>query len=570
MAPTNVGYSLKEAISHFFRNWTTSLGAVITIFLSLFIIGLFIMGSAMLNSVIGTVEDQVVINAFISDDADQADVQAFEAELKTWSNVKSVTYKDKDDALAEYTSKMSGNADATMSALDGQNPLPASFAIEMDDPSKVESTAKKLKKNADFQKIADDGDVNASVLYGQEEVSRLFQVTNYIRIAAVVLVGLLTFIAFIFINNTIRLSITARRREIAIMRLVGASNGFIRGPFITEGVLQAILGSLLSIGVLELLRGEYRFRGYIHAKAIPGADPALVARLGLLADRISINIELPSERSLSLLAPDKSKRAILAPMKQVSQSVTQSKAELMRYRKAPQFAPAGQSTQMIIGASPETDYQILRLTEGLYQKYSLKRVFFSAYIPVAEDSLLPALDTKPPLLREHRLYQADWLLRFYQFSASEILDEQHPDFNPYLDPKCNWAVHNMHLFPVDVNRCSYEMLLRVPGIGVKSAQRIRVARRSGQLDLADLKRIGVVLKRAQYFITCKGFSRGVTAGPEATVRALLDPAAFGVGTEQLSLFAAPAVQELAAQGMRPASAAREVCEEAVSCLARQM
>lgn len=254
MAPTNVGYSFKEAISHFFRNWTTSLGAVITIFLSLFIIGLFIMGSAMLNSVIGTVEDQVVINAFISDDADQADVQAFEAELKTWNNVKSVIYKDKDDALAEYTSKMSGNADATMSALDGQNPLPASFAIEMDDPSKVESTAQKLKKNADFQKIADDGDVNASVLYGQEEVSRLFQVTNYIRIAAVVLVGLLTFIAFIFINNTIRLSITARRREIAIMRLVGASNGFIRGPFITEGVLQAILGSLLSIGVLELLR----------------------------------------------------------------------------------------------------------------------------------------------------------------------------------------------------------------------------------------------------------------------------------------------------------------------------
>ena len=208
----------------------------------------------MLNSVIGTVEDQVVINAFISDDADQADVQAFEAELKTWSNVKSVTYKDKDDAKAEYSSKMSGNADATMSALDGQNPLPASFAIEMDDPSKVESTAEKLKKDADFQKIVDDGDVNASVLYGQEAVSRLFQVTNYIRIAAVVLVGLLTFIAFIFINNTIRLSITARRREIAIMRLVGASNGFIRGPFITEGVLQAILGSLLSIGVLELLR----------------------------------------------------------------------------------------------------------------------------------------------------------------------------------------------------------------------------------------------------------------------------------------------------------------------------
>lgn len=254
MAPSNVGYSFKEAVSHFFRNWTTSLGAVITIFLSLFIIGLFIMGSAMLNSVIGTVEDQVVINAFISDDASEEDVQAFKTELEGWSNVKSVTYKDKDAALAEYTSKMSSNADATMSALDGQNPLPASFAIEMDDPSKVASTAEKLKKNADFQKIVDDGDVNASVLYGQEEVSRLFQVTNYIRIAAVVLVALLTFIAFIFINNTIRLSITARRREIAIMRLVGASNGFIRGPFITEGVLQAILGSILSIGVLELIR----------------------------------------------------------------------------------------------------------------------------------------------------------------------------------------------------------------------------------------------------------------------------------------------------------------------------
>ena len=253
MAPTNVGYSFKEAISHFFRNWTTSLGAVITIFLSLFIIGLFIMGSAVLNSVIGTVEDQVVINAFISDDADQADVQAFEAELKTWSNVKSVTYKDKDDAKAEYSSKMSGNADATMSALDGQNPLPASFAIEMDDPSKVESTAEKLKKDADFQKIVDDGDVNASVLYGQEAVSRLFQVTNYIRIAAVVLVGLLTFIAFIFINNTIRLSITARRREIALCVWSAPATASFAARLSPRAYYRPFC-SLLSIGVLELLR----------------------------------------------------------------------------------------------------------------------------------------------------------------------------------------------------------------------------------------------------------------------------------------------------------------------------
>ena len=242
MAPSNLGYSIKEANRHFFRNWTTSLGAVITIFLSLFIIGLFIVGSAMVNAAIGTVEQEVTINAFISDDAADDDIKAFESELK---------------------SKVSTNADATMSALDGENPLPRSFVIEMEDPSQVASTATKIKQSSSFRKIVDDentgvddkdADVEASVLYGQEEVGRLFQVTNYIRIAAIVVVALLTFIAFIFINNTIRLSITARRREIAIMRLVGASNGFIRGPFITEGVLQALLGSVLAIGVLEIIR----------------------------------------------------------------------------------------------------------------------------------------------------------------------------------------------------------------------------------------------------------------------------------------------------------------------------
>ena len=258
MAPTNFGYSLKEAVSHFFRNWTTSLGAVITIFLSLFIIGLFIMGSAMVNSVIGTIEDQVTINAFISDDASDEAVQAFQKKLEGWANVKSVTFKTKEDALDDYTKNMANsNADSTMSALDGQNPLPRSFAIKMDDASHVEKTANKIKNDAEFKKIVDGGDVDKSVLYGQKEVSRLFQITNYIRIGAVVLVALLTFIAFIFINNTIRLSITARRREIAIQRLVGASNGFIRGPFITEGVMQAIIGALLSIGVLELIRNIF-------------------------------------------------------------------------------------------------------------------------------------------------------------------------------------------------------------------------------------------------------------------------------------------------------------------------
>ncbi len=263
MVPSNFGYSLREAGSHFVRNLGTSIGAVITIFLSLFIIGLFILGSALVNSVIGTVEQQVTINAFISDEATDEDIQAFRDEIDGWENVASVTFKTKEDALEDYRGNISNNAEATLAALDGENPLPRSFVIEMDDPSQVESTAERIKEDSLFRQIVDDedpdvddveADVNASVLYGREEVGRLFQVTTYIRIAAVVLVALLTFIAFIFINNTIRLSITARRREIGIMRLVGASNSFIRGPFITEGVIQAILGSLLTIGALELIR----------------------------------------------------------------------------------------------------------------------------------------------------------------------------------------------------------------------------------------------------------------------------------------------------------------------------
>ena len=253
MAPSNIGYSLREAFSHFFRNWTTSFGAVITIFLSLFIIGLFIVGSALVTSAIGTIEDTVTINVFISDDASDDEVQAFQEKLESWQNVQSVNFKSKDDALEDWRS-MSSSADSTIAALDGENPLPRSFEVVMEDSSQVEDMANRIKEDTDFQAMADNGDVDESVQYSQEMVGRLFQVTGYIRIACIVLVALLTFIAFIFINNTIRLSITARRREIAIMRLVGASNGFIRGPFVTEGVLQALLGALLSIGVLELVR----------------------------------------------------------------------------------------------------------------------------------------------------------------------------------------------------------------------------------------------------------------------------------------------------------------------------
>ena len=262
-------------------------------------------------------------------------------------------------------------------------------------------------------------------------------------------------------------------RELAELTIGFYRRNYIEGLFLSSAVLGSPDATMEKmIEALRILRQEYRFNGYIHAKAIPGADPQLVERLGLLADRLSVNIELPSEASLQRLAPDKQRAGILRPMGQIAQRTAQSRRELAVYRHAPAFAPAGQSTQMIIGATPETDLHILRLTEGLYKKYALKRVFFSAYLPVVPDPRLPATTTKPPLLREHRLYQADWLLRFYQFSAEEILNEEQPDFDPYLDPKCNWALRHPEYFPVEVNTATKAQLLRVPGIGPKSVQRI--------------------------------------------------------------------------------------------------
>ena len=255
---------------------------------------------------------------------------------------------------------------------------------------------------------------------------------------------------------------------------------------------------------INFYREEYRFNGYIHAKAIPGAAPELVEQLGLLADRLSCNIELPSEAGLRTLAPEKTKAAVLAPMRQIQVRSIQNKEELVKYRHTPKFAPAGQSTQMIVGATPDSDLHILRLTQGLYDRYQLKRVFFSAYVPVVESALLPSKETKPPLLREHRLYQADWLLRFYGFRAEELLDEQAPSFDPRLDPKCCWALRHPEFFPVEVNRADYEALLRVPGLGVVSARRILTARRAGPLRLENLPKLGVVMKRAQYFLTANG------------------------------------------------------------------
>ena len=294
-------------------------------------------------------------------------------------------------------------------------------------------------------------------------------------------------------------------RELAELTMEFYRRNYIEGLFLSSAVLVSPdYTTERMLAVLRLLRGQYHFGGYIHAKAIPGTSPELLEQLGYLADRLSVNIELPSEKSLSLLAPDKGRHSIFRPMKQIAVSGAASREEVAVSRKAPRFAPAGQSTQMIVGASPETDYHILQLTEGLYQKYNLKRVFYSAYIPVTEDTRLPALDTKPPLLREHRLYQADWLLRYYGFEAGELLSEERPNFNVLLDPKCDWALRHLEAFPVEVNRASYQTLLRVPGIGVKSAQRIVKARRLGTVDIPDQKRMGVVLKRALYFITCRG------------------------------------------------------------------
>ncbi len=318
---------------------------------------------------------------------------------------------------------------------------------------------------------------------------------------------------------------------------------YIEGLFLSSAVVKnPDYTSELMLMTLKKLREEERFWGYVHVKAIPGADPRLTHALGLYADRMSVNIELPSQKSLALLAPQKSKEKILTPMGLIRDGIRENAADLAHYRAAPKFVPAGQSTQMIIGATPETDRQILALTEGLYRKYQLKRVFFSAYMPVVSDRNLPARDTPPPLLREHRLYQADWLLRFYGFSAGEILDDQHPDFNPLLDPKCNWALNHMEHFPVEVNRAPYEMLLRVPGIGAKSAKRIRAARRYAALDFDALKKLGVVLKRARYFILCSGKSISpLPTDNPAVIAGAVSDRGFSqrelAPPEQLSLFA---------------------------------
>lgn len=346
--------------------------------------------------------------------------------------------------------------------------------------------------------------------------------------------------------------------EICTLTMEFYRRNYIEGLFLSSGIMISPNYTMdLIYQTLFQLRYVHHFNGYIHVKAIPGADPVLLEKTGFLADRMSINLELPTADSLRKLAPCKSRNTILKPMRQIQNGIHASRQELLEIRnslarrssrnmrsadaltlsdndfledstflnqqaprfnpdnsfsedlafqssQAPRFVPAGQSTQMIIGATPENDFQIMSVAEGLYKNFDLKRVFFSAFVNVTQDSDLPMLPGGPPLLREHRLYQADWLLRYYHFQVSELLSEDRPNFNIFLDPKCDWALRHLEYFPVEINRADYNTLLRVPGIGYKSASRIVKARRRSVLTFDDLKKIGVVLKRALYFITCSG------------------------------------------------------------------
>lgn len=345
-------------------------------------------------------------------------------------------------------------------------------------------------------------------------------------------------------NDRIRTTFTPE--EICTLVIQFYRRNYIEGLFLSSGIVKSPTYTMeLMYQAVYLLRTKYRFNGYIHVKAIPGAPEELITSTGYLVDRMSVNLELPTIEGLKELAPHKNPRKLIEPIRQIQHGITEhrlsagkdpqmersygnrylkhtifqdsSRKQLESHRfisssgrkllpsgKPAPFVPAGQSTQMIIGATGETDLQLLSTTQKLYQQYDLKRVFFSAYIPLNEDSALPDLETAPPLLREHRLYQADWLLRYYGFHAEELLTIDRPNFNIMLDPKCDWALRHLERFPVEVNRASYEDILRVPGIGTKSAYRIIKARRQGNLDFDHLKKIGVVLKRAKYFITCNG------------------------------------------------------------------
>jgi len=301
-------------------------------------------------------------------------------------------------------------------------------------------------------------------------------------------------------NDIPRATLTST--EVVNLTMQFYRRNYIEGLFLSSGIIKSpdyTMGQMTSVA--KDLRTLHRFNGYIHLKSIPGSSPEIVRQAGMYADRLSVNIEIPTDDNLKYLAPEKNFQSILQPMGYIRQGILQSTEERGKYRSAPRFAPGGQSTQLIVGATPDNDKTILNLASGLYGNQKLKRVYYSGYIPINHDSRLPAL-AQPPLLREHRLYQADWLMRFYQFKVDEIVNDSQPDLDMEVDPKMGYALRNPWLFPVDLNKAPYEMILRVPGVGVKSAQLIVSARKYSRVNSSQLKRMGVVLKRAQYFITC--------------------------------------------------------------------
>lgn len=316
-------------------------------------------------------------------------------------------------------------------------------------------------------------------------------------------------------NDVRRASFTPA--EICELTMEFYRRNLIEGLFLSSGILRSPDYTMeLIYSAIYKLRFEYNFQGYIHVKAIPGASHDIIEKLGYIVDRMSINLEFPTADGLKTLCPNKTRSTILKPMRLIQNGITSSKNEVAIYKSAPKFVPAGQSTQMVIGATGESDYEIINVASSLYNKFNLKRVFYSAFINVNNDNTLPgaipdgmelpavASSVKPPLLREHRLYQADFLMRFYQFTSDELLTPDRPNFNTLFDPKADWALKHLESFPMEINKVDYHSLLRVPGIGVKSAQRIIAARRLAPLTFSDLKKIGVVLKRALYFITCSG------------------------------------------------------------------
>ncbi|MGE5393800.1 MAG: putative DNA modification/repair radical SAM protein [Candidatus Saccharibacteria bacterium] len=339
-------------------------------------------------------------------------------------------------------------------------------------------------------------------------------------------------------NDIPRTSFTPE--EIANLTIEFYRRNYIEGLFLSSGILRDPDYTMERMtAVARLLRHTHKYNGYLHMKAIPGASQQLIAQAGLLADRLSVNIEIPTENNLKILAPDKDFKSVLEPMKIISTNILESKEERKKYRKAPVFSPSGQSTQLIVGATPDSDHTILKLSSALYTRRDLKRVYYSGYIPVnSYDKRLPALNT-PPLRREHRLYQADWLMRFYGFRASEIANEENPQLDLEVDPKVAWALRNPHLFPVDINKADPAMLLRVPGIGTHSVQMILMARKHNRLNSSHLQKMGVVMKRARYFITCQELqSRSIQElKPEIVRQLLLEKKPAGNdGAIQLKLF----------------------------------